>query len=119
MTIPAVDADSGDVVLVTELNRLLPNYTNFGHVRRPNHFANHNRYRRDNKHSSEDAQSCESVCAAVKDLGHEYTSTSPLDQHVMYPRIIRQLGRQRGNYRPPVWQSTDASAQPFLSPRMS
>jgi hypothetical protein len=70
VTIPAIDADSGDMMLMAERNRLIERYSLIRDIWRINDCRPTPRYNRDNKDSPEYRQPRDGIGCSFEDLRH-------------------------------------------------
>src|SRR5439155_13649213 len=70
VTIPTIDAETADVMFVTEWHRLLADDADAGHVIGAHELRPHPAKAGDQEHASEDARPGHRVETAMKDLGH-------------------------------------------------
>jgi len=76
VTVPAVNTNSGYVMLVTERYRLIAHDARFGKVRRTDYYAGHSRQGRNYENRAEDADTRQRIRTAVKNLSHNYSSAA-------------------------------------------
>jgi hypothetical protein len=77
VAVATVDAVAGDVPLVAELNRLRAGDAGLRHPRRAVHLVEEAKQTGDEKDGAKDADLCDCVGAAVKDLRHRSVRQAP------------------------------------------
>src|SRR5947209_17500492 len=73
MTITAINAQSSNMMLMTEWHRLWPPHPGIGHIRRALHLGHCPKHRGDYEYSSKNGGAGDCVRAAMKNLCHRST----------------------------------------------